>query len=380
MRKIYIDMLGEAFKLNAEKRTAGKISYQNEYWNAVDRYNEMMAKLKEFDYVSYEEEVADLVSKSKSPEPDVHKLSMVVLRNSPKKVILTTSYATVRDMVYTMLSGADYIELAMETCGKCKDAKVKGCVGCKFRYVPIAQRPEIIVLNVYEPRRIKVLNAQDWSDVLAAEKAKKRDYAIEQERITDAEVVLATHCPWIGYNSLDELRRCFESFEDFMEYTNGISEAILREGCWDNDVATATSFVDARSTYTSVYQGPHVELRGKRVSHAYGQGKTFETTTVTDSDKLTQFLSLTFYKAAGFRPMAKMAMKSCYEDHGYGVEPSMKLVVMDPEEEFEAEFFKLSQLRTTPIYVTPHQILRQYSKGDVYNLDCRYELPEVRES
>ena len=376
MNKIIVNLLGERFLANAEKKAAGKISYNGAYWDACKRYNETM-KLVEADedgYVPMDKEIESIALRY--PNPNMQMITSIVIRNTPKKIVFTPSYAAARDLVYQMLSGASYVETTIEICGKCTNRGIH-CGHCKYKNVP-SEIPEIVVCNVFEPRRVTIKNTQDWADTLALEKAKKRDYAISKQRELDAQVLLQTPCRWLGYETLNELNRCFDSFEDFMDYVDSVNAAILREGCWDNDTPIHDGFVDARSVYSSVYQGEHVEDHGKRITHVYGQGKTFTTTIVTDSDKLTQFLSLTFYKAVGMEPMAKMAMKSCKEDHGYGLEGSMKLVVMDPEDEFTEEYFRSSELVTTPIYVTPKQMLKQYSNGVAINPEVRYELPQTQ--
>ena len=113
--------------------------------------------------------------------------------------------------------------------------------------------------------------------------------------------------------------------------------------------------------------------KGQRQMVATDGTKTFEKLVVTDADMLTQFLSLTFYKAVGMKPMLKMVEKSVAP--GY-----TDLVPLNPEDEFEETYFKNNDLRTTPIYVSQEEQLKCfYNRArNQYSRLVSYELPDIK--
>ena len=145
----------------------------------------------------------------------------------------------------------------------------------------------------------------------------------------DLVYVLNQPCTWLGeqYTRLYKLLNEFSCFDEFMTYTAGVVDEIKDEGEWD----TETSCTMVQNIKASVYQyvstsGENKGLRCTGSNERFGVWENYE---VLPADVLQEFLSLTFYKSVGIKPLAR--------------------VMTDGEDMYL--FKKDTELHTTPIYV-----------------------------
>lgn len=263
-----------------------------------------------------------------------------LLRNTRSVHFLTYTYKEVRNEVYTALSGEN----------------------------------EVFVHSPYKTQRtVEVQSAEQWAKLLTEEAAHNRDYAIEQERINNIRHLLSQRVQWLGYNTLQDILDACGNMETFIEYITSVIEEIERQGNWDTEMPTTRSFVDGQGVYVGKVKDG-VKKGTREVISTTGD-KTFDNYIVTDADVMTQFLSLTFYVAVGMKPMAKMIEVPDEDNPGF-----TRLVPMNPEDEFEPEYFKSNDLRTTPIYTTQEEELHCFynKKLNKYSNLVKYNLPTIR--
>lgn len=113
----------------------------------------------------------------------------------------------------------------------------------------------------------------------------------------DLVAVLNTPVKWLGYNYLHQLVAKFQSFEHFMLYVEGTIADIKDEGEWDTE--RSVSFVP--NIKASTYVDKDRELTA--TTRSFDLWNNYEE---LPADIIKEFLSLTFYKAAGIKPLKRV--------------------------------------------------------------------------
>lgn len=357
--KVVIDVIGEKFDKVWARINKG-LEVES---NLADGVTQLYAKRKQAQdagYLTVQAEVARQFANNNYPTQDINKMMNSIIKYAPAKLFITINLKDVRSQVFSAI-------LANENLPESQKSKV------------VVFRPFKKFTSISGPKHaLAVQDAEQWAVMLEEEHKSNIDYAINQERLLNTQYLINSDQKWLGDKTLPILLgKMGGDIGALLQYCECVIDDISREGIWDADMNATESFVDALSAYTSV-DTTSGSNKGKRVEKVYGQGKTFKNLVTTDADILQHFLTLTFYKAVGMKPMAKMIMIPGVADHGYGPEGTMKLVPLNPEEEFESSYFKATGFATTPIYVTPEQSHKKYCVEGYVNPKAVYELPEVR--
>ena len=351
--KVVIDVIGEKFEKVYARINKG-LEVEKSLADGVTQLYAKRKQASDAGYLGIQAEIARQFSINNYPTQDVAKMRNAIIKYAPAKLFITINLKDVRSEVFSAI-------LANEKLPVSQQSKV------------VVFRPfkQFIVEHGNKKHAIAVQDAEHWATLLAEEHKANIDYAINQERLNNTRYLLHSDQKWLGEKTLPKLLETMHGdMEALIQYCECVIDDISREGIWDADMNVTESFVDALSAYTSV-DTTSGSNKGKRVEKVYGQGKTFKNLVTTDADVLQHFLTLTFYKAIGIKPMAKMKMVPA--ESGY-----TKMVAMNPEDEFDSEYFKSTGFATTPIYVTPQQVHKQYRNSTGYNPEVVYELPEVR--
>ena len=137
--------------------------------------------------------------------------------------------------------------------------------------------------------------------------AKEQDYMKQTKELDNQLVyVLNQPCTWLDkkYTRLYKLLAEFPSFEAFMLYVNAVIDDIEDEGEWDLEVTSTPVQNQKASVYT--YVATSGEDKGLRISTGNGDFSTWTNYEVLPADTIKKFLSLTFYKSVGIKPLKRV--------------------------------------------------------------------------
>lgn len=124
-----------------------------------------------------------------------------------------------------------------------------------------------------------------------------------QERSSQMNAVLRTETPWLGYETLKDLYHACGSWERFMDIVDATTESINSEGVWDVELTTSMVSREGSCLFeTTKSENGSTALSPKRMVYVENP-KTRIRYEVLPIDRINLFLSLTFYKSIGLKPM-----------------------------------------------------------------------------
>lgn len=199
---------------------------------------------------------------------------------------------------------------------------VKGIMILSYNYSTIkalvstalyAGTPVWIFSPYKTPDMVHPTSIDEWYKLCNAEHAGHVEYAKEQDYMNQTReldnqlvYVLNQPCTWLDpkYTRLYKMLSEFPDFEAFMLYVNAVIDDIEDEGEWDLEVTSTPVQNQRANVYT--YISTSGKNKGLRVSTGNGDFGTWINYEVLPADTLTKFLSLTFYKAMGIKPLKRV--------------------------------------------------------------------------
>jgi hypothetical protein len=363
--KVVIDVIGEKFNKVYVRMNKG-LEVETELALGVTNLYAKRKQATDAGYLPIQSEVARQFAINNYPTQDNAKMMNSIIRFAPAKLFLTISLKDVRSQVFSAL-------LANENLPVDKQSKV-----VVFR--PFKQFGTASGLK----NAIAIKDATHWAMLLEDEHKQNIDYAINKERLDATMHLINSPQQWLGDKTLPKLLAAMHNdLGSLIQYCQCVIDDIEREGLWDIEMQKSERKVDGQKLYMGYEsKGSALTVDGVEVANKgtgigarklvyHENDRQFTVYESNDEDILTHFLTLTFYKAVGMKPMDKMIMKSTTP--GY-----MELVPMNPEDEFDSEYFKSTGFVTTPIYVTPEQSHKKFCVAGYVNPKVQYELPEVR--
>lgn len=144
----------------------------------------------------------------------------------------------------------------------------------------------------------------DVSDEYFEEKAR-------EELKHSGNALMLTETPWLGYPTLNAFRKACGSWERFMDIVDMTIDSINSEGIWDVEMTTSTVRREGSHLFeTTKAENGSTALSPKRMVYVENP-KVRTRYEELPIDRLKLFLSLTFYKYAGFQPMRPVVEVSC---------------------------------------------------------------------
>lgn len=176
--------------------------------------------------------------------------------------------------------------------------------------------PEVRVYSYHETKvftlcsdkyKANIYMVDSWHSIVQDAKQRYKEckkLIKDNERL---EELLQVETPWLGYDNLESLLNdCGDSWELFMDFINSTTDLIQSEGVWDVEVGYGVDslrYTDGSVTFTTTKsENGSVALTPRRQVYVKTP-KTKLVDTILDCDKIALFLSLTFYKYAGLKPM-----------------------------------------------------------------------------
>ena len=160
---------------------------------------------------------------------------------------------------------------------------------------------------------IRITSIDELNELCKEQKDKGYTYRKEEEfekqfNILNEELkeILTQPCTWLGeqYTELNVLKNEFPNLEAFMLYVEAIINSIEDEGEWDLEVSTSLVLNRKTSVFTLIASsGEGKGLRTTTTSDRVGNWENYE---VLLADILKKFLSLTFYKSVGIKPLKRV--------------------------------------------------------------------------
>lgn len=222
--------------------------------------------------------------------------------------------------------------------------------------------------------------SQEFFDELAA-----------QERSATMNALLRTETPWLGYPTLKDLYHDCGSWERFMDIVDATTESINSEGVWDVEMTTSMVSREGSCLFTTTKaENGSTALSPKRMVYVENPKSRIHYE-VLPADRINLFLSLTFYKYAGFQPMRPVVEVSrgdgytdyvindgsFDDDEGRGTSLLVTDETVTKDFEFKINFF---EAKRNSCYVTPEDGLVYAkevitSRSDVLKakLESKYE-------
>ena len=217
-----------------------------------------------------------------------------------------------------------------------------------------AQTP-ITIFNPYlTPDLITIGRGQELTEYYNQRKGQMLEYNYSKslaELDSSFQHYLATvRTPWLEYPSLANLlaKGFYNNVEDFIDYVRNVTNAILSEGQWDVELTATPVQRQGLAVYTTVSNA--AETKGLRMTGYNETFKAFYNYDVLMMDELNLFLTLTYYKAVGMKPLQPVAY----------VPETGELKPVTPEElEIDCTeiYYGDEAFTVTPIYVEPEQHL-----------------------
>lgn len=150
----------------------------------------------------------------------------------------------------------------------------------------------------------------NWYEMSAFTEA-MLDELTSQERSAQMNAILRTETPWLGYATLKDLLRECGSWERFMDIVDATTESINSEGVWDVELTTSMVRREGSCLFeTTKSENGSTALSTKRMVYVENP-KTRIRYEVLPIDRINLFLSLTFYKSIGLKPMKPVVEVSC---------------------------------------------------------------------
>lgn len=153
--------------------------------------------------------------------------------------------------------------------------------------------------------KANIFTVDFWYSIINDAKQRAKEsfkFAKDSEKLED---LLWVSTPWLGYANLYDMFQSYANhWDDFMSVINDTVDLIQSEGVWDVEVCPSfqqyrennISYVTTKSENGSVSLSPRRQVYVKNP-----KVKMFDAT--FDYDRIVLFLTLTFYKHAGEKPM-----------------------------------------------------------------------------
>ena len=205
---------------------------------------------------------------------------------------------------YTLLCHAQRV-MILTYSYKNSYSDIKACVQ--------AGTPVYVYSPYATPDLVRVTSIDQLNELCNEQKESNKSFGKEQEYLNQFNelnnqliYVLNQPCTWLGsqYTMLHKLMKEFPNLEAFMLYVNAIIDSIEEEGEWDLEVTSTVVLNQKASVYT--YVATSGENKGLRVTGSSTKFDTWENHEVLIADILKKFLSLTFYKSVGIKPLKKV--------------------------------------------------------------------------
>lgn len=227
------------------------------------------------------------------------------------KFFIAHSYQQARKLIAAHLYKAKEIEESYQLCLAKKGNCSRNCNRCNL-YANYG-RPRIWVYVFGDKDPVRLCDPangypidQDVIDTWYEMSETPQEFFEElarQERSAQMNAVLRTKTPWLGYETLKDLYRECGSWEHFMEIIDATTDAINSEGVWDVELTTSmVSREDSCLFETTKSENGSTAISPRRMVYVENP-KTRTRYEVLPIDRINLFLSLTFYKYAGFKPM-----------------------------------------------------------------------------
>ena len=223
-----------------------------------------------------------------------------------------------------------------------------------------AQTPVTIFNPMMDPDVLNLRGAYELTEYYAIRKELmvKEDYDKSFEELRQECVLLLKgyKTPWLDTPSLGHLYHYgfHQDINRFLEYIRAITDSILAEGQWDVEVTASHVQREASCIYRTK------DAKGVSTLGYNERFKVFHNYDSLPIDELNLFLTLTYYKAIGMKPLQIVAFDNEIADYR---------PVTPDELEPDCYFYSGDeQYVTTPIYVEQEQHL---DKTGTYEMPTR---------
>jgi hypothetical protein len=363
--KVVIDVIGEKFDKVWERINKG-FDVEATLNYGVTQLFAKRKQATDAGYLGINAEAKRQFANNNYPVQDMDKMRNAIIKYAPAKLFLTINLRDVRTQVFSAVLANENLPV---------DKQMKVVVFRPFKQFSTVDGKK---------HAIAIKDAAHWASLLDEEHKANVDYAINQERLMDNLHLINSPQQWLGTKTLATILHSMnDNFGALLQYCQLIIDSIEHEGVWDAEMHVSERKVDGQKLYMGYEsKGSALTVDGVEVANKgtgigarklvyHENDRQFKVYEPSDADILQHFLTLTFYKAVGIKPMQKMVLAPTTP--GY-----MELVPMNPEDEFDAEYFKSTGFVTTPIYVTPEQSHKKFCVQGYVNPKVVYELPDVK--
>ena len=305
---------------------SGKVSKKKlseSFWKKIANLSEFLESVADAYDTMTPSEVHEAVDKAfagRVSDSKVNAIAYMSMRNHGRKLFICHSYHQVRDDVASALYAAKELDENYRACLASGCSKTT-CANCDL-YVKNGH-PDIWVYVFGEDEAVRLCAPregypidQDVIDKWYKDSDTDDEYFEKQEdNALRAELrsLLCVETPWLGYPCLWDLyHNKFGKghFDKFMDTIDATIESIQSEGQWDVELTTSkVRREDSHIWVSTKAENGSTALSPRRT--VYNENpKVRERYEVLCIDRIKLFLSLTFYKYAGLKPMLPVVEES----------------------------------------------------------------------